>query len=274
MCNRKEEHKKVFYTEILSNKEIAGGVYSMMLKYPEAEIGRAAPGKFVNVYLNSKDLLLPRPISICQIDSDQIKLVYKVVGTGTKELAAYPAGLQIRVSSPLGNGYDLSAPDLENKYALVVGGGIGIPPLLELTRQLRAMGVTTRVVLGFKDETFLVDEFRKVGATVFIATDDGSKGFHGSVTELMEGEDFTKDTEDSRADICFTCGPAPMLKAITGYCIKNNIKVQTSLEERMGCGFGACVGCVCKIKSKDGIIQKKVCTDGPVFRGEEVVWDD
>lgn len=273
MCDKKEEFKKVLHTEILKNKEIAKGIYSLELKYPEVEIARAAPGKFVNIYLNAKDILLPRPISISRIDKDKITLVYRLAGAGTNELATYSFGTSLRVSSPLGNGYDLNGLKENPKEALVVGGGIGIPPLLELTYRLKALGISTRVVLGFKDEPFLLDEFRKSGARLYIATDNGSSGFLGTVTELMEGEGFIKDTKGITPGICFACGPSPMLKAVSGYCSKNSIEIQTSLEERMGCGFGACVGCVCKIKTEAGIVQKKVCSDGPVFKGDEVVWD-
>jgi dihydroorotate dehydrogenase electron transfer subunit len=302
MVDLRSKMKKVFYTEIMKNEPIAADVYSMTLAYPDELCSRSVPGQFVNLYLNRKDLLLPRPISICRVvkggveenreegrvekgqagksrtGTGRIVLVYRVTGAGTKELAGYSPGTLLRVSSPLGNGYDLSALEpgkLNGKTALVVGGGIGVPPLLELTHRLADMGVSVQAVLGFREEPFLHEEFEKAGASVHLATDSGKFGFHGTVVELLRnGRLEEAGTNESTADACFACGPAPMLRALSRYCADFGIESQVSLEERMGCGFGACVGCVRKIKTPAGVVQKKVCKDGPVFFGEEVVWDD
>ncbi len=276
--------KEVFITGIIENTPIAEGVFRMEMEYPEAFCQRVVPGQFVNLYLNRKDLLLPRPISICRVEKGRVVLVYRVAGAGTKELAGYSAGTSLRISSPLGNGYDLSALDSQepggeafgrdSRSALVTGGGIGIPPLLELTHRLKAMNVMVDAVLGFRDEPFLLEEFKIAGARVHVATDSGRLGFKGRVPELIKARQFMEGALAVPShSLCFACGPMPMLKALTAYCVDIGLEIQVSLEERMGCGFGACVGCVCKVKTTEGTGQKKVCKDGPVFSGKEVVWD-
>ena len=276
--------KKVFFTRIIENRPIAEGVQFMAVEYPDELGGQAVPGQFVNLYLNRKDLLLPRPISICRIEKNKLILVYGIVGTGTKELASYSSGTLLRISSPLGNGYNLSTFFTEEQddtskvrkpcSAIVVGGGIGIPPLLELTHCLIAMGVGVDAVLGFRDEPFLLGEFEEAGARVHVATDNGRFGYRGTVLELLKREGFTEGTVPGMvADIYFACGPTPMLRALTAYCGGFGVEIQVSMEERMGCGFGACVGCACSINTPEGIVQRKVCKDGPVFVGKEVIWD-
>lgn len=267
MCEKGRVSKRVFFTKILENIEIAEGVYLMKLKYPESESVKAKAGQFVNLYLNREDMLLPRPISICRIQEDMITLVYGVVGKGTAELKSYIPGAMIKVSSALGNGYNLSAGG--HKQAVLVGGGIGIPPLLELSYRLMAMGVATRIILGFKNDPFLVEKFRETGGQVYVATDSGSHGFHGNVLDLIKNSEFAKVI----GDVCFACGPIPMLKGLNLYLEKMEIDYQVSLEERMGCGFGSCLSCVCKISTKSGIVQRRVCKDGPVFDGRQVIWD-
>lgn len=267
--------KEVFCTKVLKNELIAKGIYSMILEYHEEIACRIIPGQFVNLYLNRKDLLLPRPLSICRVLTESINIVYRISGSGTKELSCYLPGALIRVSSPLGNGFDLSICEKDVKpKASIVGGGIGVPPLLELTHHLVGMGVSVQAVLGFQDEPYLYEEFQKAGAAVRLATDSGKTGFRGTVMDLIKDETSVQEAEERfLGEICFACGPSPMLSALSGHCIKTGTLLQVSLEERMGCGFGACVGCVCKIKTSDGAILKKVCKDGPVFPGNEVVFD-
>lgn len=277
MFKNEDGFKKVFKTKILKNIRISQGIYSMEVIYPEDENGKAKAGQFINIYLNRKDLLLPRPISICRIEEGKATLVYRVAGEGTKELASCLPGTYLRVSTPLGNGYDLSKYQAKtegrHEAALVVGGGIGIPPLLQLAYRLVDEGVGVHAVLGFKDQPFLVEEFREAGAKVHIATDSGNLGFKGTALQLINSREFIEQISESLPDICFACGPLPMLKALSGHCQGKGMQIQVSLEERMGCGFGACVGCVCKVRTKTGIEQRKVCKDGPVFDGKEVIWD-
>lgn len=267
-------NKKVLEVRVIHNEEIAENVWSIVIEYPSSIAVR--PGQFVNVYLNRRDLLLPRPISICRAEGERLTLLYGVVGKGTEELSTYRANTLIRVSTPLGNGYNLKEIEGNSPRqlsAMVVGGGIGVPPLLELTYNLVAMGLHVNAVIGFRKEPFLVTDLKAAGATVYVATDNGSEGFHGDVIGLIEKESLS-------SDYYFACGPKPMLKAISKHCACNEKDVQVSLEERMGCGYGACVGCTCKIRTfsfsdKDvNIVRKRVCKDGPVFWGKEVVWDE
>lgn len=265
MCNNKA-FRYTFQTEILRNEQIAEGIYILETRYLE----EAIPGQFVNLYLNRQDLLLPRPVSICRLDDKKASFVYRIEGAGTKELSLYSEGDSLRVSTPFGNGFDLSKT--QGKSALIVGGGIGIPPLLELTYQLRYMDISVSAVLGYKETPFLAEEFVKAGAVVHVATDSGRYGFKGTVLHLIKGNNINENLSSEDVS-CFACGPRPMLKAISQYCMQKDIEVQVSMEERMGCGFGACVGCVCKIRTGMGIEQKRVCRDGPVFDGSEVIWD-
>lgn len=263
--------KKIFNALILCNQRLAENVWRMVLKYPEDRI-EARPGQFVNVYINSKDMLLPRPISICRQEGVSLTLVYGIVGKGTRELSSYRPGTLIRASTPLGNGYDLNEMEAGSCHkpssALMIGGGIGVPPLLELGNALIGRGLKVDAVFGFREEPFLTDAFSKLGMLVHVATDNGSEGFHGDVIKLIERKNLT-------ADYYFACGPKPMLKAISAHCASKGKEIQVSIEERMGCGYGACVGCTCKIRaSEEATVRKKVCKDGPVFRGKEVVWDE
>lgn len=261
--------KRIIETNIIRNERIAGNIFEIAVKYPEMT-DMVRPGRFVNLYLNSKEMLLPRPISICRYKGEELALVYAVVGKGTAELSKYPAGTAIRISVPLGNGFDIDAslPGCREKTAIIAGGGLGVPPLLMLAHELAASGAKVIAALGFRSEPILTDDFRKLGAEVHVATENGSAGFTGNVVELIKEEGL-------KADLYFACGPKPMLKAISNYCASMNKDVQISLEERMGCGYGACVGCTCKIKDPaDAVLRKKVCSDGPVFWGKEVVWDD
>ncbi len=253
--------KTVIEAKIIQNQEIAQGVYRMVLSAPEIAAG-ASCGQFVNLYPKAKHTLLPRPISICEIGEDTLTLVYGVVGEGTREFAGYNAGETIRVSSAIGTGFKPQ----KTKTAVLVGGGIGVPPLVELAKQMSGEKIA---VIGFRDEPFLKEELEKAGAKVYIATDSGKTGFKGNVIELIQEQGIS-------GDYFYSCGPKVMLKALAAYCESINTPVQVSLEERMGCGYGACVGCVCKIKenTETGYEHKKVCKDGPVFLGSEVVWDE
>ncbi|NLY72008.1 MAG: dihydroorotate dehydrogenase electron transfer subunit [Clostridiales bacterium] len=247
--------KKIETVKILENKCIAEDVWKMALAYPFD----AKPGQFVNVYLNNKDKLLPRPISVCRKEGDILTLVYGVVGKGTEELSSYEKGCKIRVSTPLGKGFYIDQLE-SGKSAILIGGGIGIPPLLELCHALVEKGLKVEAVLGFRKQPFLIDDFP---CKVHLATDEGTVGFHGNVLDLIK-------TKGLNSDCYFACGHKAMLKAVSEYLPD----VQVSIEERMGCGYGACLGCVCKIKETDEITRKKVCQDGPVFWGRDVVWDE
>ncbi|MGL4799279.1 MAG: dihydroorotate dehydrogenase electron transfer subunit [Cellulosilyticaceae bacterium] len=251
--------KKIIEGKILCNQVVAKDVYKMIIEAPEVAEG-AKCGQFVNLYTKSQSMLLPRPISICEIGETTLTLVYGVVGKGTKEFATYQEGDTIRISSALGNGY---TPQ-QVKTHVLVGGGIGVPPLVELSKHLEGEKIA---VIGFREEPFLVEALEAQGVTVYIATDNGGAGFKGNVIDLMKAEGI-------EGDYYYSCGPKPMLRALASYCEEKNVPVQVSLEERMGCGYGACVGCVCKTKKETdpGYEQKKVCKDGPVFLGSEVVW--
>ena len=263
--------KEVLQGIVRRNEALADNVFRMEIQW---KLGRedVKAGQFVNVYPKSRETLLPRPISICRAEDGLLTLVYGVVGKGTAEFASYKPGETVTVSSPLGNGYDLSAFEESaagaGKTALLAGGGIGVPPLLELAVRLRQKGANVQAVLGFRDQPFLIDELEQAGAHVFTATDSGAFGYRGTVLDLIRREHLS-------AEYCFACGPKGMLRALAAYGGENGWNVQVSLEERMGCGYGACVGCVCGIRQKDGIVRReKVCKDGPVFSGAEVVWDE
>ena len=237
--------------EIVSNVKLAKNVYKMVIAGDTSAI--TASGQFVNLKLNG--LFLRRPISICDYDDNTITLIYKVVGEGTEQMAAMQAGERVDVLVGLGNGYNI---DKCGEKALLIGGGVGVPPLYNLCKKLLAAGKTVTVVLGFntKEEIFLEDDFQHLGATVKVATADGSYGVKGFVTDAMK---------DVAYDYFFTCGPMPMFKAIEATA---NTSGQYSFEERMGCGFGACMGCSCKTKYGN----KRICKDGPVLEREEIVW--
>lgn len=265
---------RILESIILGNECIAREIYRLTLEYDNAEM-KIKPGQFVNLYLNDKSMILPRPVSVCEAGNNRLTLVYRVVGKGTEVLSGYAPGETIRVSTPLGNGYDLTdsawtrngAP----KKIVLAAGGLGVPPMIELAKTLRReLERKTEIiaVIGFQDEVFLKAELEQFCDRVLVATDSGVSGFHGNVVELMR-------TMDQPGDYCMACGPKLMLKAVTEYCLEKNLPIQVSLEERMGCGYGACVGCTCKIKEDhDSVKLKKVCKDGPIFRGNEVVWDD
>ncbi len=243
---------------IIRQEEIATDVYSMWLK-TDRIAASAQPGQFVALYCEDGSRLLPRPISICEIDrmGGEIRLVYRVVGRGTQEFSMYHTGEQLRVIGPLGNGYPK-----KSKRALLLGGGIGIPPMLELAKELTC---DLQIVLGYRDELFLEEEFSTLGR-VFIATEDGSVGTCGNVLDAVAENGI-------EAEIIYACGPMPMLRAIKSFAASRGIECWISLEEHMACGIGACLGCVTKSTKKDAhthVHNKRICTEGPVFRAEEV----
>lgn len=280
--------KKILTGKILSNDKIANDIYRMNIE--NEEIGKVKPGQFINIYLDDKSLLLPRPISICDASENSIVIVYRVVGKGTNALSKYKEGDEVRVSTPLGNGYFVdgikyeaefenhrrieSISKVENykgKKVAVVGGGIGVPPMVLLAKELKVKGANVIAAVGFQEEPFLIEELKKHCEEVYIATDNGSVGFHGNAVQMIKDKDIN-------ADEYFSCGPKIMLRVLSEFCKEKNVPCQVSLEERMGCGYGACVGCTCKIKVKTDngieIQQRRVCKHGPVFFGEEVVWDE
>jgi len=275
--------KKIFESKILSNTEIAAGIYRIILQIDTAAadmVVAAEPGQFINLYLKDKSMLLPRPISICLAEKDQITLVYRVVGNGTKELSTYREGDLLRISTPLGQGYSIDSifqaldeVDSDAKTIALVAGGLGIPPMVELAKTIQKRNTTIKLIamIGFQAQPFLSEELGALCDEIHIATESGNAGFHGNVLQMME-------MQGMEADYYLSCGPKPMLKALAEHCGKRNKPLQVSLEERMGCGYGACVGCTCKIAEKsDGIVkvkQKKVCKDGPVFFGNEVIWNE
>ena len=231
--------------EIKSNEQIAKNVYRMQLAGDTAGI---LPGQFVNIRVQGQ--FLRRPISVCNITDGVLTIIYKVVGVGTEAMRHLPIGTQLDVLTVLGNGYDLSKA---GDAPLLVGGGVGVPPMYMLARQLREAGKNVRVILGFntKDEVFYEEEFRALGCEVTVTTVDGSHGVKGFVTNAMDGQQ----------SYYYTCGPLPMIKALINTLGTHG---EVSMEERMGCGFGACMGCT--IQTTQG--PKRVCKEGPVFPAE------
>ena len=245
-----------------SQEKLAEGIYSMWIK-AETFASQARPGQFVSLYSKDGARLLPRPISLCEIDREQgqIRLVYRIAGAGTEEFSHYQAGDLIDVLGPLGNGFPVDG--LEGKTAFLIGRGIGIPPMLELAKELSCQ---VQAVLGYRDNSlFLKKEFENYGS-VYVATEDGSAGTKGNVLDAIRENGL-------HADIIFACGPTPMLKALKAYAGEQGIPCYLSLEERMACGIGACLACVCQSKEIDShshVHNKRICKDGPVFAAEEV----
>lgn len=243
---------------IVRQDEIAIDIYSIWFQTKQIA-QMAKPGQFINIYSKEGSRLLPRPISICEINKKkgQVRVVYRVAGKGTEEFSHYHAGTMLDIIGPLGNGYTL-----KEKKAFLIGGGIGIPPLLELAKQLKC---EKQIVVGFRGEIFLTEELAKYGA-LSIATEDGRAGTKGTVLDAIKENHLM-------ADIIYACGPTPMLRAIKEYAIEHGIEAQISLEEKMACGIGACLACVCQSKDIDAhsnVKNKRVCKDGPVFDAQEV----
>ncbi len=258
MCQTLKRTKVV--CKIVSNDNLVDNIYEMIVECPEI-VAETKPGQFVNMYCRHQGRLLPRPISVCEIDkeSGRLHLVYAILGAGTAEFATFSAGETIEVMGPYGNGFDLSH---EGDDHLIVGGGVGTPPMVELAKQLK--GKKT-IVVGFRTNPYLVERLKQYG-DVYVATDDGSVGYKGHVVALME--------EKGLSGKIYACGPTPMLKGLQAFAKVNALEAHLSLEERMGCGFGGCVGCVTKVKAdtEAGYTYKKVCKDGPVFDAKEVMF--
>ncbi|MBQ3151677.1 MAG: dihydroorotate dehydrogenase electron transfer subunit [Clostridia bacterium] len=242
--------KQSFYN-VISNERIAKNTYKMILSGDTSDL--TATGQFVNIKLDG--FYLRRPISVCDWDETTITLIYKVVGDGTEKMAEIEVGTTLDVLTGLGNGYNTQK---SGDKPLLIGGGVGVPPLFALCKRLIEEGKEVSVVLGFNsaEEIFLKDDFEKIGAKVYITTADGSFGTKGFVTDVIKDLEYT---------YFYTCGPMPMFKAIESVATTSG---QYSFEERMGCGFGACMGCSCKTKYGN----KRICKDGPVLEREEIVW--
>ena len=238
--------------EILENTPLTETVYKMVLAGDVSAI--TAPGQFVNIQLDG--LYLRRPVSVCDTTADTLTIIYKVVGKGTKQMAQLTGGY-LDVLTGLGNGYDLS---VSGDRPVLLGGGVGVPPMYKLAKQLLKEGKQVRVVLGFntKSEVFYEAEFKALGAEVTVTTVDGSYGVKGFVTDALKQMEYS---------YFYTCGPEPMLKAVYK---ATNTSGQMSFEKRMGCGFGACMGCSCKTITG----YKRICKEGPVMRKEEILWED
>lgn len=238
--------------KIETNDKIAKDVYKMELLGDISEILR--PGQFVNIKLDGR--FLRRPISVCDVKDGKLTLIYKVVGEGTKQMSGLRSGNELDILTGLGNGFDT---EKSGEKPVLIGGGVGVPPLYNLCKKLISEGKKPTAVLGFqsKDDVFYKEEFRTLGAKVYICTDDGSVGKRGFVTDVMQKlNDYTH---------FYACGPEPMLRAV---CFSSKTSGQLSFEARMGCGFGLCVGCTCETKFGN----KRICKDGPIFMKEEIKW--
>ena len=235
--------------EIISNRKIAKNTYEMVLC---GDISDIKCGQFVNITIDG--LYLRRPISVCDAENGKLTLIYKVVGVGTEKMANMEAGVKLDVLTGLGNGYDTAK---SGDKPLMIGGGAGVPPMYKLCKELTAQGKKCSVILGFgsENEVFYEEEFKALGADTYVTTVDGSYGIKGFVTDAMN-MDYT---------YFYTCGPEPMLKAVYNKSVTSG---EFSFEERMGCGFGACMGCSCKTKYGN----KRICKDGPVLEKEEIIW--
>jgi dihydroorotate dehydrogenase electron transfer subunit len=237
--------------EVLYNEKIAKSTYKMVLTGDTSAI--TASGQFINIKLEGK--YLRRPISVCDISEDTVTIIYKVVGDGTEQMCELTCGTLLDVLVGLGNGYDLSC---SGETPVLIGGGVGVPPMYMLCKELIKQNKKVSVILGFnsKEEVFYEDEFKKLGADTFVTTVDGSYGTKGFVTDVLKNLSYS---------YFYTCGPAPMFNAIEKTAATSG---QYSFEERMGCGFGACMGCSCKTKYGN----KRICKDGPVLKREEIIW--
>ena len=254
--------KKKITATVLSQKEIAPRIFDMWIATDLAEQAKA--GQFIGVYPKDRSILLPRPISICQVSDkkDALRIVYRIAGQGTAEFSSYTEGDSVEILGTLGNGFPTEAA--EGKKVFLMGGGIGVPPILELAKEMNC--AEKQIVVGYRDcHTFLREEFEAAG-TLYISTEDGSVGTKGNVMDAIREKKL-------QADMIYACGPTPMLRAIKQYAEENNIECYISLEERMACGIGACLACVCKSREKDAhsnVNNKRICKDGPVFLSTEV----
>lgn len=248
---------------VYRQQQIAPGIYDMWISTKLAR--QAKPGQFISVYTQDRSALLPRPISICDTDTanDRLRIVYRVAGKGTAEFSGYKTGHRVDILGTLGNGFPLAAA--EGKRVFLMGGGIGIPPMLLLASKIRN-AASVDVIVGYRDkELFLADDLAKY-APVHVATEDGSVGTKGNVMDVIDAEGLT-------ADVIFACGPMAMLRAIKQFSVQSGIEAYISLEERMACGVGACLGCVVRTREVDHhshVNNARICTDGPVYRAADV----
>ena len=254
------QKKKVIAT-VVEQKQLVPGIFDMWLKTELAQDAKC--GQFIGVYPQDKSNLLPRPISICEVNKEEsmLRIVYRVAGEGTEEFSHYTAGTTVPVLGILGNGFPVE--EGKGKKAFLMGGGIGVPPIVQLAKELDA---DKQAVIGYRDNNLFLKEDLEKYATVYIATEDGSVGTKGNVMDAIEVNALD-------ADVIFACGPMPMLRAIKKYAAEKGIPAYISLEERMACGVGACLGCVCKTTKKDHhshVNNARICTDGPVFLAEDV----
>ena len=259
--------KKKVIARVFRQDEIAAGIYDMWI---ETDLAKdAKPGQFISVYPKNQATLLPRPISICEVNEEKtmLRIVYRVAGSGTTEFSKDHTGENITILGTLGNGFPLEKAD--GKRVFLMGGGIGIPPMLQLAKELseRKDGAQSiSAILGYRNELFLYEDFKPY-ADLYAATEDGSSGSKGTVMNAIEDNDL-------KGDIIFACGPMPMLRAIKQFAEANQMEAYISLEERMACGVGACLGCVCTTKEVDHhshVKNARICTDGPVYDAKEVM---
>lgn len=251
---------------VLSQQCMGAGIYDLTIQTKEIA-AHAKAGQFVSVYSNDASKLLPRPISLCGIDREAgtLRLVYRVTGegTGTEEFSKLQQSDTIKVMGPLGNGFTVEP----GRKAFLIGGGIGVPPMLELAKEMKESGVAPfQIVMGYRDaNTFLMDEFKEQGEA-FVATEDGSVGTKGNVLDAIRENALS-------ADVIYACGPTPMLRALKAYAEEKGMTCYVSMEERMACGIGACLACVCNSTEKDAhsnVNNKRICKEGPVFNAKEV----
>ena len=250
---------------VVSQKQIGTGIYDLTIQTKEIAAAAKA-GQFVSVYSNDASKLLPRPISLCGIDrkAGTLRLVYRVTGehTGTEEFSSLQAGDTMKIMGPLGNGFTVE----KGRKAFLIGGGIGVPPMLQLAKEMKDAGENFQIVMGYRDAgTFLLDEFKEQGES-FVATEDGSVGTKGNVLDAIRENHLD-------ADVIYACGPTPMLRALKAYAEEQNMTCYVSMEERMACGIGACLACVCNSTEKDAhsnVKNKRICKEGPVFNAKEV----
>ena len=250
---------------VVSQKQIGTGIYDLTIQTKEIAAAAKA-GQFVSVYSNDASKLLPRPISLCGIDRKAgiLRLVYRVTGehTGTEEFSRLQAGDTMKIMGPLGNGFTVE----KGRKAFLIGGGIGVPPMLQLAKEMKDAGENFQIVMGYRDAgTFLLNEFKEQGES-FVATEDGSVGTKGNVLDAIRENHLD-------ADVIYACGPTPMLRALKAYAEEQNMTCYVSMEERMACGIGACLACVCNSTDKDAhsnVKNKRICKEGPVFNAKEV----
>lgn len=256
------------YATLISKEQLTEGIWSIWFRTKIA--AEAVPGQFILVFPGDMSRLLGRPLCICETskDKEELRIVFRVSGAGTDSFTYLPYGAEVQLEGPLGNGYPLKECK-GKKEVVLIGGGIGAPSILQLAREIKGKK-RLHAVLGYRSASqqhFLSEDFREAGAAVHIATDDGSEGTHGTVIDAINGQGL-------KPDLIYACGPMMMLKAVKEYAAEHDIKAYISLEERMACGVGACLGCVVKTRDEDAhshVNNARICTEGPVFEAGEVI---